>query len=164
MRSALAEAAYGIKTGKPCAYQSNISAAPPPKPSEFDLANSLVAMMAEQGLPGIAPLELELTGKCAINDSALAFQAVDHVDGGRHSCRIDDFGTGYRQPGLLQEIPAQVVKSTARSSTHLRSKKRSRHAVQGHDWNGLQELGYEVVAEGCGGQSRPGHCLKGPRL
>tara|TARA_R110002020_G_scaffold55714_1_gene154316 strand:- start:24823 stop:25383 length:561 start_codon:yes stop_codon:yes gene_type:complete len=143
MRSAVAQAGVWHKQGKALCISINISAA---NLSEFDLANRLLQMMAEQGLP-VSAIELELTESALINDSALASKQLTILMEAGIRVVIDDFGTGYSSLAYLQEIPAQVVKIDRSFIQRIALEKRSRTLVKA--MIGMaQELGYEVVAEG----------------
>lgn len=143
MRSAVAQAGVWHKQGKALCISINISAA---NLSEFDLANRLLQMMAEQGLP-VSAIELELTESALINDSALASKQLTILMEAGIRVVIDDFGTGYSSLAYLQEIPAQVVKIDRSFIQRIALEKRSRTLVKA--MIGMaQDLGYEVVAEG----------------
>lgn len=113
---------------------------------EVDFADTLIAALAEHGLPSSA-IELELTESALISNSPAASSQLAALQSAGISIAIDDFGTGYSSLSYLQKISAQVVKIDRSFITALDHRTRSQTLVKSMV-SMAHDLGYSVVAEG----------------
>ncbi len=113
---------------------------------EKGLANSIIKVIEETGLDPHY-LNLEVTETSLMENSEIAFKALNTLRGYGVKISIDDFGTGYSSLGYLKTLPVDVLKID-RSFIHDLTNSPDDSAMVTAILTLAHNLKLEVVAEG----------------